>query len=207
MGFCMEFLNIEDIEKASKVLKDEEVLAFPTETVYGVGCVYDSKVAFERLVAIKRRPPNKPFALMCSSLEEAAKYIEVSDKAKSVMDHFLPGELTVLVNAKKSLPEWVTLGTNVIGIRVPDSPFVKKLIEAVGRPLLVTSANKSGEPTTKYFNDVVKAFGDELPAVVKGECESLTPTTIINLTADDKITLVREGPIPFEKILAYWEEQ
>jgi tRNA A37 threonylcarbamoyladenosine synthetase subunit TsaC/SUA5/YrdC len=84
---------------------------------------------------------------------------------------------------------------------------VKKLIEAVGRPLLVTSANKSGEPTTKYFDDVVKAFGDELPAVVKGECESLTPTTIINLTADDKITLVREGPIPFEKILAYWEEQ
>lgn len=202
----MEIFKIEEIEKAAHILLDKQVLAFPTETVYGVGCVYDSKMAFDRLVAIKRRPPNKPFALMCSSSEEAAGYIDVSTKAQRLMSRFLPGELTVLVQAKKSLPEWVTLGTDVIGIRIPDSQFVQTLIAKVGKPLLVTSANKSGEPTTVYFEDVLKAFGDELGGIVKGECVSLVPSTIIDLSIDDRINLVREGPISFEILKKFWEE-
>lgn len=202
----MEFLNIKDIKQAAKILGDEQVLAFPTETVYGVGVVYDSKLAFDRLVAIKRRPPNKPFALMCSSLEQAYRYIEVGPRTKKVMEKFLPGEVTVLVKAKEELPDHVTLGTKIIGIRVPQSAFVSDLIAEVGKPLLVTSANKSGEPTTKFYDDVIKTYGDELPGIVKGECESLIPTTIVNLVEDDTITLVREGPVPFETIKTFWEE-
>ena len=202
----MKFLNLSDIKESAKILGDEHVLAFPTETVYGVGVVYDSKIAFDRLVAIKRRPPNKPFALMCASLEQAFDYIEVGPRTKKVMEEFLPGEVTVLVKAKDELPEHVTLGTKIIGIRVPQSEFVSKLIAAVKKPLLVTSANKSGEPTTRYYDEVIKAFGDELPGIVKGECESLIPTTIVNLVEDDTITLVREGPVPFDKIKTFWEE-
>lgn len=202
----MEFLDIKDIKSAAKILGDEQVLAFPTETVYGVGVVFDSKLAFGRLVEIKRRPPNKPFSLMCSSLEQAYEYIEVGPRTKKIMEKFLPGEVTVLVKAKEELPEHVTLGTQIIGIRVPRSEFVSCLIAEVGKPLLVTSANKSGEPTTKFYDEVIKTYGDELPGIVKGDCESLIPTTIVNLVEDDKITLVREGPVPFETIKAFWEE-
>lgn len=202
----MEILSINDIKVAAQTLKGEHVLAFPTETVYGVGVVFDSKLAFERLVEIKRRPPNKPFALMCATLEQAFMYIEVGSTAKKVMERFLPGEVTFLVKAKDELPEHVTLGTKIIGIRVPQSQFVESLINEVGKPLLVTSANKSGEPTTRFFDDVVKTYGEELPAIVKGECESLIPTTIVNLVNNDTITLVREGPVPFEKIKTFWEE-
>ncbi len=202
----MEILKLTDIKQAAKIIDDERVLAFPTETVYGVGVVFDSKLAFDRLVTIKRRPPNKPFALMCSTLEQAFEYIQISERAKKVMRNFLPGEVTFLVRAREELPYHVTLGTKIIGIRVSQSQFVECLIKEVGKPLLVTSANKSGEPTTRFFEDVVKTYGEELPAIVKGECESLIPTTIVNLVEDDTITLVREGPVPFEKIKTLWEE-
>ena len=78
----MEKLTEKDEDIAAKILRDGGVLVFPTETVYGIGVVYDSKIAFERLVTLKRRPPNKPFALMCSSLKQAYSYIEVGRKPK-----------------------------------------------------------------------------------------------------------------------------
>lgn len=198
-------LKESDIEISAKVLSDGEILAFPTETVYGVGVVYDDEKAFKKLVDLKKRPPNKPFALMCSSLTQTFSYIEVGPKAKALMEHFLPGELTVLVNARKDLPEWVTLGTNVIGIRVPDSSWVRELIAKVGKPCLVTSANRSGEPTSRFYDDVLKIFDGEVGGLVKGECTSLTPSTIVNLTSEKEITLVREGPIPFSALESYWK--
>jgi L-threonylcarbamoyladenylate synthase len=197
-------LTEKDVAECAAILKNEEILAFPTETVYGVGVVYDSKIAFEKLVSLKKRPPNKPFALMCDSMKQAYSYIDVSGKAKAVMEAFLPGELTVLVHAKKELPEHVTLGTGVIGIRVPDDPFVSGLIHTVGKPCLVTSANRSGEPTSTNYDEVVKIFHGEVGGIVKGKCVSLIPTTIVSLVDETKITLIREGPIPFAKIEEVW---
>ncbi len=193
-----------DIENAAKVLQNGEILVFPTETVYGLGGIFDNEEAFNKMVEIKRRPPNKPFSLMCSSLNEAFAYCSVSEKAKRVMEEFLPGELTVLVKAKKDLPHWVTLGTDVIGIRVPDDDYIRSLFKAVGKPCLVTSANRSGEPTSRYYEEVVSIFDGECAGIVKGECVSLTPSTIIDLSKDDELTLIRKGPIPFEKIEQYW---
>lgn len=191
-------------ELAAKILQEGKVLAFPTETVYGLGVVYDDKNAFDKLVETKKRPPNKPFALMCSSLEEAFKYVDVSNKAKKVMEKFLPGEITVLVKAKKDLPIWVTLGTGVIGIRVPDDDYIHRLFTLVGKPCLVTSANMSGDPTSRDYAEVLAKFDGKCPAIVKGECVSNTPSTIINLANDDTISLVREGPVPFKKIEEFW---
>ncbi len=202
----MKELTERNIEEAASVLRYGEVLAFPTETVYGVGVVYDSKVAFEKLVSLKKRPPNKPFALMCSSLKQACSYIEAGPKAKAIMEQYLPGELTVLVKAKEGLPEWVTLGTGIIGIRVPDSEFVCRMIESVGKPCLVTSANISGQPTSKYYEEVKRIFDNQVGGIVKGECKSLVPTTIVDLTSETGIKLVREGPIPFAKLEKTWRE-
>ncbi len=193
-----------DIETAAKILQAGEVLIFPTETVYGLGGIYDKEDAFQKMVAIKKRPPNKPFALMCTSVDQALQYCDVSNRSKRIMERFLPGELTVLVHAKKNLPQWVTLGTDVIGIRVPDDDYIRSLFAAVGKPCLVTSANRSGEPTSRFYEDVLPIFDGECAGIVKGNCVSLTPSTIINLTNEDSISLVREGPIPFAKIESYW---
>lgn len=199
-------LTKDDIEQAAKILQDGEVLIFPTETVYGLGGIYDDERAFQKMVAIKKRPPNKPFALMCTSVEQALQYCKVNDKAIKIMQHFLPGELTVLVHAKENLPRWVTLGTGIIGIRVPDDNYIRSLFAMVGKPCLVTSANRSGEPTSRYYEEVVRLFDEECAGIVQGECVSLTPSTIINLAKDDSISLVREGPVPFATIESYWRD-
>ncbi len=193
-----------EIENAAEIVRNGEILAFPTETVYGLGCIFDNESAFKRMVEIKRRPPNKPFSLMCSSLSEAFSYCSADDKAKKVMERFLPGELTVLVRAREGLPNWVTLGTEVIGIRVPDDEYIRSLFKTIGKPCLVTSANRSGEATSRYYEEVVSSFDGECAGIVKGECVSLTPSTIIDLSKDDSLTLIRKGPIPFEKIDEYW---
>lgn len=199
-------LTEDDIEQAAKILQDGEVLIFPTETVYGLGGIYDDERAFQKMVAIKKRPPNKPFALMCTSVEQALQYCKVNDKAIKIMQHFLPGELTVLVHAKENLPQWVTLGTGIIGIRVPDDNYIRSLFAMVGKPCLVTSANRSGEPTSRYYEEVARLFDEECAGIVQGECVSLMPSTIVNLTKDDSISLVREGPVPFATIESYWRD-
>jgi L-threonylcarbamoyladenylate synthase len=203
----MEKLTEKDEDIAAKILREGGVLVFPTETVYGIGVVYDSKIAFERLVTLKRRPPNKPFSLMCSSLKQAYSYVEVGPKAKAVMDHFLPGELTVLVHAKKDLPEHVTLGTGIIGIRVPDSKFVCEMIAKVGKPCLVTSANISGQPTCTTYEQVLPVFDGQIPGIVKGECTSHVASTIVDITSEDEIKLIREGPIPFSALEECWRNE
>lgn len=201
----MSVLEQKDVEIAAKILRNGGILVFPTETVYGIGVVYDNEESFNNLVTTKKRPPNKPFALMCSSSEEASNYIIVDERQKKLMAKFLPGEITFLVNARKDLPTWVTLGTNVIGIRVPDSQYVVDLISKVGKPCLVTSANISGDPTSRFFDEVLPIFGDIVDGVVKGECNSLVPTTIVDVTGDE-LKLIREGPVPFNIIKDYWEK-
>jgi L-threonylcarbamoyladenylate synthase len=200
----MEKLTEKDVKIAANLLRNGEILVFPTETVYGIGVVYDSKEAFTHLVETKKRPPSKPFSLMCSSLEQAFSYVSVGPKAQKVMMKFLPGELTVLVHAKKDLPEHVTLGTGIIGIRVPDSPYVKKLISAVGKPCLVTSANISGQPTSTNYQEVLQVFDGVVGGIVEGKCTSLVASTIVDLTSEDEIKLIREGPIPFAQLEEAW---
>lgn len=202
----MEYLNQKNLKTAAKVLQNNEVLAFPTETVYGIAVIYDSKEAFDEMVRVKERSPDKPFALACASLLQAKHYIEIDDHIEKLMQYFLPGEITFLVNAKKDLPWHVTLGTNIIGIRVPAYRYVTNLIEELGKPVLLTSANISGKPTSRDYNEVLSYFDNKIGGIVCGECVSMTPSTIVNVCNHDKIVLVREGAISFDDILKVWEE-
>ena len=195
-----------DIDLVAKALKEGEVVCFPTETVYGIGVIATQEEAFNKLVAAKRRPPSKPFSMMTSTLEEAEAYVELGPKAKAVTEAYMPGEITVLAKARKGLPRWITLGTPLIGIRIPDSPFVLELIKKVGAPLLVTSANHSGDPTSTSFAETLKAFDGEVAGIVQGECVSNLASTIVNIGSEEAISLVREGPIPFKDIQKTWEE-
>lgn len=201
----MEYLNQKNVKSAVKVLQNDEVLALPTETVYGVAVVFDSKKAFDEMVRVKNRSPEKPFALACSSMDEAMKYIDVSEKVEKLMRNFLPGEITFLVNAKKDLPWHVTLGTNVIGIRIPAYDYILEVIKELGKPVLLTSANISGCPTSRNYDEVLSYFDGKIGGIVKGECISFVPSTIVNVTGNE-LKLVREGPIKFEEINKFWEE-
>ena len=203
MGKVLYWKNIDE---AAELLKKGELVCFPTETVYGIGAISSSEEAFNKLVAAKRRPADKPFTLMCSSIGEAVRYCDVDVRSIAVMKHFLPGEITVIVPARKDLPKWITLGTPWIGIRVPNSPEVLELIEKVGTPLLVPSANHSGEPTATTFEETYPVFKDEVGAIIKGICESKLASTIVKMEPGIGISLIRQGPVPFEDIKKVYED-
>ncbi len=199
-----EYLSFED-EKCVKILLKGDVLAFPTETVFGLGAIYDSKNAFDKLVNLKNRSPEKPFTVMVSNKNDIYKFAEVDEKTQRVIDKFLPGEITLLLTSKKTYP-WVSLNQKTIGIRFSALKEVSDLISRVGKPLLVTSANRSGKPALNTYDEVYEEFkNDSLPIVkLENYQKSNLPSTIV-LIDKDSISLIRQGAIPFKEIKSCWE--
>ncbi len=175
-----------------------KVVAFPTETVYGLGVIASSKEAYEALRESKNRPAEKPISLMCSNITQAVMHCEVDVGTIALLQGLLPGEVTLLLRSRANAPYQIDLGTGVTGNRIPDSQDVRDLIDAVGEPLLVTSANLSGEPVCKDFEEVKKVFSGRIDVIVEGECRSQTPSTIIDCTKEE-LVLIRQGSVPFEE--------
>ena len=194
-----QLITTKQLAKAVDALRKGEVIAFPTETVFGLGVIFDEEKAYQKLVEVKRRPPTQPFTLMCGRIEDIEKYAYLDEKTKKIVATFMPGPLTIIVRVKDDVPPFVTLGTGFIGIRVSESTMVQHLIQSVGKPLLVPSANKHGEIPATTSAMALEAFNGEIPFVIEGKSESNIPSTIIKI--DGKIELIREGGIPFDHIL------
>lgn len=194
-----QLITTKQLTKAVDALREGEVIAFPTETVFGLGVIFDEEKAYQKLVEVKRRPPTQPFTLMCGRIEDIEKYAYLDEKTKKIVTSFMPGPLTIIVRVKDDVPPFVTLGTGFIGIRVSESTMVQHLIQSVGKPLLVPSANKHGEIPATTSAMALEAFNGEIPFVIEGKSESNIPSTIIKI--DGKIELIREGGIPFDRIL------
>ena len=195
----MKILKSTQLDEAAKILNEGEVIAFPTETVFGLGVVYDNKEAYDRLVKVKRRPPFKPFTLMVADPEDIEKYAALNEVSKALIRNFMPGQFTMIMNAKPGLPSWCLSEIGRVGIRIADYDMVRELIRKTGKPLLVPSANKAGEEPCLTAEEVVKTFGDEFPAVLEGKTISHIPSTIVMV--EEKYTHVfREGAVKIEDI-------
>ncbi len=201
----MKLLNKNQIKEASKILQGGGLIAFPTETVFGLAVIFDNKESYDRLINVKRRPPEKPFTLMCSSVSEVYKYIDKNDISVSLIEKFMPGEFTLIAKAKNNLPSWVISKEGNVGVRVPNDEFVQQLIKEVGKPLLVPSANRSGEKPLLNSRDVAKTFSSELDAIIEGESTGTVPSTIV--LVDESYHLIRLGKISEEEIKKAVEEK
>lgn len=190
-----------EIEIAKEKLLNHGVVAFPTETVMGLGVLYNDREAYDKLNQIKRRPEDKPYTLMVKSVDDLAKYGVINEVTQRVIDAFMPGSITILVPVKEnSVPDYVTHNSNVIGMRVPTNLEAISLLEKVEIPLLVPSANRSGEKPALNSDEVKRIFGDELDFVISGEAQNEVPSTIVDLTKE-AVKVVREGPIDERDIL------
>ena len=195
----MKILKATQLEEAAELLKQGKVIAFPTETVYGLGVIYDSKEAYDELVKVKRRPPTKPFTLMLAEKEDVPKFAQLNKESKAIVDKLMPGQLTMITKAQPGLPAWCVSDIGNIGIRIADYDLIRDLIRKTGKPLLVPSANKSGEQPGTTAEEVVSAFGDEIAAVVDGKTVSNMPSTIV-LVEEKYTEIFREGAIKIEDI-------
>ncbi|MGE4342542.1 MAG: L-threonylcarbamoyladenylate synthase, partial [Bacilli bacterium] len=171
-----QLITTKQLTKAVDALRKGEVIAFPTETVFGLGVIFDEEKAYQKLVEVKRRPPTQPFTLMCGRIEDIEKYAFLDEKTKKIVTSFMPGPLTIIVRVKDDVPSFVTLGTGFIGIRVSESTMVQHLIQSVGKPLLVPSANKHGEIPATTSAMALEVFNGEIPFVIEGKSESNIPS-------------------------------
>lgn len=190
----------DEIRFAKEELLNHKVIAFPTETVMGLGIIYNDIEAYNLLNAIKRRPEDKPYTMMIGDPSKIKEYAYIDERIERVIKHFLPGSLTLLLKGKENLPYHVSHGSGVIGIRVPSNKEALELLKEVNVPLLVPSANVSGQSPALSSDEVRTIFSDKIKAIISGKSISNTPSTIIDFTNDEPI-LIREGTIKFSDVL------
>lgn len=199
-----KFLNFED-QECIDIVRDGHVLAIPTETVFGLGIIYDSLDAFNELNALKQRAPDKPYTIMVSRKEEISEFVDINENMQRLIDKFMPGEITIIFPAKEGLFPWLTLNKKTVGIRIAALQEVPNLIARVGKPMLVTSANISNHNPLFDDTSVYNQFNGKIRGIVRGICTSKVPSTIV-LIDGEKLKLIRQGGIPFETIYKEWKK-
>ena len=187
----------ENINEVIDLLNHDEVVAFPTETVFGLGVKFSHLEALEKIYEIKHRSHSKAISLMIYDPKDIEKYAYVNENAQKLIDHFMPGMITLVLKKKSILSDDFTAGLETIGIRIPDDPFVLKLLKEVG-PMLVTSANISGQETLLNDQEVYKQFKGKIKMIVKGKCKNTLASTVIKV--DEDVTILRQGCIQEEEI-------
>ncbi len=161
-----------NFEQVVSALKQGEVIAYPTEGVFGVGCDPDDASAIKKLLEIKQRPVEKGLILIASSYEQLLPYIDESQLTKEQLDKVhatWPGPVTWIMPASKQVSDWVSGQFDSIAVRVTDHPLVQKLCVEFGKPLTSTSANLTGEPPCMTTQEVEQQLGDRLVAILDGE--------------------------------------
>ena len=186
-------------KEALEALNDHQVIAFPTETVFGLGVFYDDEDAYNLLNRVKRRREDKPYTMMLYKAEDIFKYADVNLKYMELIKKYMPGPLTILVKSKACVPGYVTHNTGVVGVRIPENKEALELLEYVEKPLLVPSANRADEKPALNDEEVKTIFQDEIKVVVPGSTCQGQPSTIIDITGDE-IKLIRKGPISLEEL-------
>lgn len=172
------------IAQVAAALENDGVIAYPTDTTYGIGCSIFSKKAIERIYTIKQRERKKPFSFICADQSEVARYAKVSNYAFKIMKRYLPGPYTFVVDATSIVPDLLLTKQKTVGIRIPDNEICRALVRMLGHPIVTTSANRSGdEPIGDPFQ-VYEAMGKQLDFVVDGGLLSPDVSSVVSLLSD-----------------------
>ncbi len=188
---------------AAELLKKGELVAVPTETVYGLAAMATREDAVREIYEVKGRPETKPISLLIASLKEAEPLVtEIPEAARALAEAFWPGPLTMILKKTAQVPDLVTAGGATVGIRCPDHPVTRAIIALAGCALATPSANYSGEPSPVDAAGVLRYFDGAIAAVVDGgPCRVGVASTIVDLTRKPAVIL-RQGGIPEAEIRA-----
>ena len=189
------------VDDGIHVLRQGGIVAYPTDTVYGLGASMRIPHAVQRVFAAKRRPRDMALPLLVADASQIAELAaRVPPVARQLIDSFMPGALTLVLPTSRAVPAIVTAGGSTVAVRIPDHPIPLALIEGIGAPLVGTSANLSGRPSPLTAAEVRSQFGDEIDAVIDdGERCRGTESTIVDVTGETPVIL-REGAISAEAL-------
>jgi len=195
-----KFLTKAEIEKISAILKNDGVIAFPTDTVWGVGCLLESRQAVEKIYSAKSRDKNKPLILLGKNIESFLPYVEnLPEKARTVAEKYFPGAVTIVVKKSERTPDFITAGFDTVGIRIPDCPVLLEILDKCTETgvLATTSANISNEGAVSTKNQVVNSVGDKIDYVADdyGFVAKGLESTVLGFDSEENIKIFRQGAI------------
>ncbi|MDO4414251.1 MAG: L-threonylcarbamoyladenylate synthase [Erysipelotrichaceae bacterium] len=193
-----------DTEEMAEILRNEGVISVVTDTVHGVCARMDSLKAQEKLRDIKHRPKDKAFPIMCADLAQIESVAIVSENGRKVINAFMPGPVTVILEKKAEIPDFVNGGMKTLAVRMATSDALEKLIRAVGCPLLMTSANISGQKTCETADEIELAC-PQLDGIMNGIPKFHEASTIIDCT-HESVKILRPGPVSEEMLWQILDE-
>lgn len=194
-----QIINKSEYSKVVRALNEGKVVSFPTETVMGLAVYAFDINAYNKLINVKSRPLNKAFPFVIGNINDINKYAYVDDKINRVISSFLPGPLTIVLKKKENIPYFVTAGQDTIAIRIPNDEVVLNILKDFNKPILLTSANKSGEDAALNSNECYDIFKNEIEYIIEGSCIFNIASTIVDMSSEE-IKIIREGKIKLEDI-------
>lgn len=180
----------------TRELIQNKVFVYPTDTCYGIGCDFSNEELINRIYSIKGRGEHKPLSIMVDSLEMFKLYGEVNERTEKLIQTYLPGDLTIIVPKTSRVPSFLNPHISTIGIRIPNHAFSLSLIQTLGRPIITTSANKTGEENPYMVQQIISAFASdkEKPDIIfDGGTIPITPPSTIVEVRRDTLHLIRQG--------------
>jgi len=194
--------TVDNIRKASKIVKNGGLVVYPTDTVYGLGCDPFNVRAVERVFRVKDERKDKPLPILASDIQFIKKIAYINEKARKIAERLWPGPLTLVVPKKPVLPNIVTCGLTSVGVRIPNHTVTVQLISLCDGLLVGTSANKTGKKPPKTAQEATRQIGERVDIVLDGGPTPLgQESSIVDLTSE-KPKILREGPIKLVDILS-----
>jgi len=192
---------VEIIRRAQRLLQSGQVVAFPTDTVYGVGAHAFQPEAVAALYAVKNRPTTKAIPILVAQNEDMARVARrVPAVAWELAERFWPGGLTLVLPRAEKVPSIVTAGGDTVAIRCPNHPIPLALANAIGAPLAATSANLSGQPSPTTARQVVEQLAGRVPLIIDGGlCPGGVPSMVVDLSLSPP-RLLRTGAVPADEL-------
>lgn len=192
-----------EIDELANILKNDGVISVPTDTVYGLCARANSLKAYEKLVAIKNRPSNKSFPVMCLNEKQIKNIAIVNENAEKLIHAFMPGPITLVLKKRPEAFSYINNAglrtSNELAVRMAPLKVLEDLIQKTGSPIFLTSANISGESTCNSLDEIEKVFPN-LDGILEGDVLLGESSTIIYCISDE-IKIQRQGPISIEEIM------
>jgi tRNA threonylcarbamoyl adenosine modification protein (Sua5/YciO/YrdC/YwlC family) len=180
------------IAQVVALLEQGGVIAYPTDTTYGIGCSIFSKKGVERIYQIKQRERKKPFSFICAGISDVTRYARVNNYAFKLLKRHLPGPYTFVLQATAVVPDLLVTKQKTVGIRMPDNRICQAIVEQLGHPIITTSANLSGEEPIGDPLEVFRMMGRQLDAVIDGGVLTADVSSVVSLL-DDMPVVLRRG--------------
>ncbi|MFH2136453.1 MAG: L-threonylcarbamoyladenylate synthase [Patescibacteria group bacterium] len=191
------------IKLAVTILKQGGLVAFPTDTVYGLGALATNSAAVKKIYKVKKRSLSSPLPILISKRDDLKKYTFTAPKIKKLINKFWPGPLTIVLKKKKIISSAVTAGKKSVGVRVPANPVALALISALDQPLTVTSANISNKKSSTTAREVKKYLNNKIDLILDGGKTKLgRESTVLDLTTSPP-AILRSGAVSVKNLEKY----